>query len=92
MRTEENEEKGVACNGVGKALENERGEFAFHGLTGFDVEGGIAKEAVFRLLNRFFLGIRAEFPVNIDQIGLRKVFEWRDDAVAELTRRGLLDL
>lgn len=55
------------------------------GLTGFDVEWGIAKEAVFRLLDRFFLGIRAELPVNVDQIGLRKVFEWRDYAVPELT-------
>lgn len=62
------------------------------GLTGFDVEGGIAKETVFRLLNRFFLGIRAEFPVNIDQIGFRKVFEWRDDTVPELTGRRFLDL
>lgn len=62
------------------------------GLTGFDVEGGIAKETVFRLLDRFFLGIRAEFPVNVDQIGLRKVFEWRDDTVPELTGRSAFNL
>lgn len=62
------------------------------GLTGFDVEGGIAKETVFRLLDRFFLGIRAEFPVNVDQIGFRKVFEWRDDTVPELTGWSAFDL
>ena len=62
------------------------------GLAGFDVEGGIAKEAVFSLLNRFFLGIRTEFPVNVDDQGFRKVFEWRDDTVPELTGSGAFDL
>ena len=62
------------------------------GLTGFDVEGSIAKETVFRLFDRFFLGIRAEFPVNVDDLGFRQVFEWRDDTVPELTGRRFFDL
>jgi len=60
--------------------------------TGFKVERRIAKETVFGLLNRFFLGIRAELPVNVDDTSLRQVFEWRDDSVPELTGRGAFNL
>lgn len=61
-------------------------------LAGFKVERSVAKETVFRLFDGFFLGERPKFPVNVDQIGLRKVFERRDDAVPELTGWRFFDL
>lgn len=60
--------------------------------TGFKVERRIAKETVFGLFDGRFLRIGAEFPVNVDQIGFRKVFEWRDYAVPELTGRSAFNL
>ena len=62
------------------------------GLAGFKVERSVAKETVFRLFDGFFLGIRPKFPIDVDQIGLRKVFERRDDAVSELTGRSAFNL
>lgn len=73
-------------------LKEEREKLAFHGLTGFDVEWSVAKKTVNGLSNRFFLGIRAELPVNVDDTSLRQVFEWRDDSVPELTGRGAFNL
>lgn len=64
----------------------------FIGLERFEVEFLIAKKTVFGLLNRFFLGEWAEFPVNVDKVRFRNVFEWRDDTVTELTGRGSLEL
>ena len=61
-------------------------------LAGFKVERSVAKETVFRLFDGFFLRERAEFPVNIDQIGFRQVLERRDDAVPELTGRRAFNL
>ena len=45
----------------------------------------IEREPFLGLLNRFFPIERAEFPVNDDDASLRQVFEFPDDAVAELT-------
>ena len=52
----------------------------------------VEREPLFCLLNRFFPIERAEFPVNDNDASLRQVFEAADDAVTELTGRGLLDL
>lgn len=60
--------------------------------TGFKVERRIAKETVFSLFNCFFLGERAELPVDVDDTSLRQVFEWRDDSVPELTGGRAFDL
>ena len=89
MRFKENEEKGVACDSIGKGLESERSEFAFHGLESFD---GLEREAFLGLFDGFFLGIRPEFPVNVDQTSLRQVFERGDDTIPELTGGCFLDL
>ena len=52
----------------------------------------IEREPLFCLGNRLFPIEWAEFPIDDDDASLRQVFEVSDDAVAELTRRGFLDL
>ena len=62
------------------------------GLTGFDVERGIAKETVLCLFDGFFLGEQPEFPVNVDQTSLRQVFERGDDTIPKLSGRRAFNL
>jgi hypothetical protein len=92
LRGEKEPIESEAKGEVGQGLKGEGSEFAFHGLECFDVEFSVAKETVFGLFNRLFLGERAEFPVNIDQKGFRQVFKRGDDTVPELTGRGELEL
>ncbi len=52
----------------------------------------IEREPLFCLGDGFFAIEWAEFPIDDDDASLRQVFEVSDDAVSELSRRGLLDL
>ena len=52
----------------------------------------IEREPFLGLLNRLFAIKWAEFPIDDDKASVRRVFEVSDDAVAELPRRGFLNL
>ena len=52
----------------------------------------IEREPFLGLLNRLFPIERSEFPIDDDKSSVRRVLEFPDDAVSELSRRGFFNL